>query len=334
MKLREENEMNAREMNEIQLRNLDLNLLVVFEALMSEGSVVGASEVLGKTPSAVSHALRRLREQVGDPILVRVGGRMQPSPFALSLIEEVRPILRSIQRVMSEPEPYDAKTSSRVFRVVMPSFSDVVVSVLARISEEAPGVRVEWSKPSSHLYELVADGLIDLAHVGGELRLPDGLDSLELEPFTFMTFLRQGHPALKNWDANVWKTWPHLQVSINTNTISPVDTPKNKPKGRHIAAIISEFSGAAAVLARTDMLGTFPTLQMAGELDRFGLCAIEPPIKPRPFRNRFVWSKKLTSDAGSIWFREIVIDAYRGVQRDANKVCTEKQIRKSEPSNV
>lgn len=318
-------------MNEIQLRHLDLNLLVVFEALMSEGSVVGAAEELGKTPSAISHALRRLREQVGDPILVRVGGRMQPSPFALNLIEEVRPILRNIQRVLSEPETYDAKTSSRVFRVVMPSFSDVVVTVLERIAREAPGVRVEWAKPSSHLYEHVADGLIDLAHVGGELRLPDGLDILEIEPFTFMTFLRQDHPALKNWDKNVWKTWPHLQVSINTNTISPVDTPKSEPKGRHIAAIISEFSGAAAVLARTDMLGTFPTLQMASELNRFNLCTIEPPVQPRPFRNRFVWSKKMAEDAGSMWFRKIVIDAYRTVQKDADITCATKQVRKNSP---
>ena len=218
-------------MNEIQLCNLDLNLLAVFEALMSEGSVVGAAEELGKTPSAVSHALRRLREQVGDPILVRVGGRMQPSPFALNLIEEVRPILRSIQRVMSEPETFDPRTSTRVFRVVMPSFSAVVAPVLEKIGQEAPGVRVEWAKPTTHLYEHVADGLINLAHVGGELRLPDGLDILEIQPFTFMTFLRQDHPALENWDANVWKTWPHLQVSISTPTINPVDTPKGEPKG-------------------------------------------------------------------------------------------------------
>ena len=86
-------------MSEIQLHRLDLNLLVTFEVLMDEGSVAGAAEKLGKTPSAVSHALARLREQLGDPLMVKVGGRMQPSPFALTLIDDVRPILRSIQRV-------------------------------------------------------------------------------------------------------------------------------------------------------------------------------------------------------------------------------------------
>ncbi len=70
-------------MNDIQLSRLDLNLLVTFEALMAEGSVAKAAERLNKTPSAVSHALARLREQVGDPLMVKVGGKMQPSPFAV-----------------------------------------------------------------------------------------------------------------------------------------------------------------------------------------------------------------------------------------------------------
>lgn len=69
-------------MRETQLHRIDLNLLVAFEALMTEGSVVAAAERLGKTPSAVSHALARLRNQLGDPLPVKVGGRMQPSPFA------------------------------------------------------------------------------------------------------------------------------------------------------------------------------------------------------------------------------------------------------------
>ena len=76
-------------MNDIDLRRLDLNLLVTFEVLMTERSVTRAAERLSRTQSAVSHALSRLREQVGDPLLIKVGGRMAPSPFAERLIEEV-----------------------------------------------------------------------------------------------------------------------------------------------------------------------------------------------------------------------------------------------------
>ena len=113
-------------MKEVQLHRIDLNLLVVFEALMVEGSVAGAAEKLGKTPSAVSHALARLRDQVGDPLMVKVGGRMQPSPFALTLIDDVRPILRSIKRVLALPEPFNPATSDRVFRVACPVTGQVL----------------------------------------------------------------------------------------------------------------------------------------------------------------------------------------------------------------
>ncbi len=97
-------------MNEIQLHRLDLNLLVTFQALMDTRSVTVAADKLGKTPSAVSHALGRLRDQLGDPLMVKVDGKMQPCPFALKLIDDVRPILRSIQRAVTPPQPFDPAT--------------------------------------------------------------------------------------------------------------------------------------------------------------------------------------------------------------------------------
>ena len=78
-------------MNKIDLRRIDLNLLLLFDVLMQVGSVSKAADQLGRTQSAVSHALGRLREQLGDPLLVKVGGRMQPSPYAMELVQEVRP---------------------------------------------------------------------------------------------------------------------------------------------------------------------------------------------------------------------------------------------------
>jgi DNA-binding transcriptional LysR family regulator len=80
-------------MNEIDLRRFDLNLLVVFDVLMFERSVTRAAERLGRTQSAVSHSLSRLREQFGDPLLIKGGMRMQPTAFALDLIEQARPML-------------------------------------------------------------------------------------------------------------------------------------------------------------------------------------------------------------------------------------------------
>src|SRR5204863_3117551 len=97
-------------MNQIDLRAFDLNLLVVFEVLMLERSVTRAAERLGRTQSAISHSLSRLREQLGDPLLVRGGRSMEPTAFALDLIDQARPILRSIQRVLSPRQVFDPAT--------------------------------------------------------------------------------------------------------------------------------------------------------------------------------------------------------------------------------
>src|SRR5262249_6034150 len=132
-------------MNEIDLRRFDLNLLVVFEVLMAERSVTRAAERLSRTQSAVSHSLSRLREQLGDPLLMKGLGGMQPTPFALELMEDARPILRSIQRALSPRHEFDPATSQRLFRFAAPDFARALfTSLLARVRSEAPGASVEW----------------------------------------------------------------------------------------------------------------------------------------------------------------------------------------------
>ena len=111
-------------MNQIDLRHFDLNLLVVFDVLMTERNVTRAAERLGRTQSAVSHSLSRLREQFGDPLLTKGGARMQPTALALDLIEQARPMLGGIQRVLSPQHIFDAASSRRVFRLAAPATID------------------------------------------------------------------------------------------------------------------------------------------------------------------------------------------------------------------
>src|SRR5436305_7058525 len=107
--------MNEIDHHPIDLRRFDLNLLIVFEVLMAERSVTRAAERLGRTQSAVSHSLSRLRGELGDPLLVKGGVRMQPTAFALDLIEQTRPMLKGIQRLLSPRYVFDHASSQRVF---------------------------------------------------------------------------------------------------------------------------------------------------------------------------------------------------------------------------
>ncbi|WP_088623169.1 LysR family transcriptional regulator [Oceanicola sp. 22II-s10i] len=296
-------------MKEIQLHRLDLNLLVVFEVLMTEGSVAKAADKLGKTPSAVSHALARLREQVGDPLMVKVGGRLQASPFALQLIEEVVPILGSIKRVLQLPEPFDPGSSVRTFRIASPIAARVLADVVTRIGAAAPNISIDWLSAPRQVYAAVAEGHIDMAHLGGERSLPDGLDMAEMPPLRFVSFVRQGHPALSDWGLRAWRSHGHVKVAIDNEVRSPVD---EVPAGdRHIAARISEFAGVGPLLASSDLIATLPSLIMAWDMERYGLVPLPPVVPLAPFRVRFFWSSRTANDPASVWLRDLVMSAYR-----------------------
>lgn len=315
---RKPNETISAVMKEIQLHKIDLNLLVVFEALMLEGSVAAAATRLNKTPSAVSHALARLREQVGDPLMVKVGGRMQASPFALQLIEDVRPILMSIQRVLKLPEPFDPASSTRVFRVACPITANFQARVLDEVHKTAPGIRIEWLSAPREVHAAVSEGLIDLAHMGGERQLPDGFEEAELPPMEFVSFVRNTHPCLENWGLDAWARYPHVKVAIGDEVRSPVEeVDKAGGTQRHVGALIAEFAGVAPLLSSSDYIATFPPEIMAWDMERYGLQPL-PPIGHTPkLRARFHWSARTANDPACVWLRDLVMAAYRDAHSEA-----------------
>jgi DNA-binding transcriptional LysR family regulator len=140
-----------------------------------------------------------------------------------------------------------------------------------------------------------------------------------MEPFTWYTFARADHPAARDWGAEAWSRWPHLQVRIATNALSPVDARADDPAtARRIGAKIGEFSAVGAVLAGTDFLTTLPTLLMADQMETHGLRAFRPAVTPEEFRVRFVWSARLTRDPANLWLRNLVTETYAEVQAEAN----------------
>jgi DNA-binding transcriptional LysR family regulator len=313
-------------MHKIDLRRLDLNLLVTFEVLMTERNVTRAAERLGRTQSAVSHALARLREQVGDPLLIKVGGRMTPSPFADRLIEEVRPILRSIERVLEPPRPFDAATSTRTFRVAI---SDIVPSLFPRlmggVTRAAPRVTIDWVPESPQTLLAVADGRVDIAFVASALTLPEGLARCEAGAISWATFMRREHPAAGSWGAAEWRRWPHVVVQIGNSLQSPVvTTSPSAARQRHVMARVLNFAAVAPLLARTDCVATLPVVAMHEMLERYDLCAAPPPYPVAAMPHRFVWSERLGADPALRWLRGLVLDCFAGVLEESEKLASAK----------
>lgn len=148
----------------MRFKGLDLNLLVVFDALMETHSVTRAAERIGLTQPATSAALRRLREYFGDPIVIAVGKRMHPTPFAEALHPQMQQALRGVERAIATPTTFDPATSTRRFRIIGSDYIMVAVLVplIERFAHTAPGVRLEIIQPHDNSVAELEAGRADL----------------------------------------------------------------------------------------------------------------------------------------------------------------------------
>jgi LysR family transcriptional regulator, mexEF-oprN operon transcriptional activator len=293
-------------MNEIDLRRFDLNLLVVFDVLMTERSVTRAAERLGRTQSAVSHSLSRLREQFGDPLLIKGGARMQPTALALELIEQARPMLGGIARVLSPQHIFDPTTSSRIFRLAAPDFMlTLFADLLTRLRAEAPSVSVEWTAPREPTLLDVAEGLIDVAIVPAELRWPSGVTGEAVGALGWRCFGRKGHAAFRDWGPAAWARWPHLVVRVGDSLASPVNVAAAAAGlQRTIAGWVPNFSAVAPILAGSDLLATLVTVAMNETVHAYRLDSGEVPFPLPPLPHAMVWCSGRSRDPGLIWLRD------------------------------
>jgi DNA-binding transcriptional LysR family regulator len=297
-------------MNEIDLRNIDLNLLVVFEALMVAR--------LGRTQSAVRHALARLREQLDDPLLVKVGRGMEPSPAALKLIDQVHRILRDIERALRPKAAFDPKTSTRTFRLALPDVASTLFPRLVqRLSIEAPRIGFEWISPSDRLFDEVADGNIDLAFTRAYPNLPEGVATEDVGAIGWSCFLRRGHPALADWNLKSWSAWPHVVVRIG-NRPSPVDLAAAAAGvTRRVGAWVPQFSAVAPLVAASDFIATAPTIVMVDAIRQSDLVAVPVPMAVETMPHLMYWSARLAQEGAVVWLRDHLRHVLKEALREA-----------------
>lgn len=279
-------------MNSIQLREVDLNLLVVLDALLREQSVTRAAEQLNLTPSAVSHALKRLRVLLDDELLLRDGRQMRPTVRAQGLAETLPRLLRQVALTIEPPQPFIAATSNRTFRLAAPDFMASLVPALLRdIHAEAPEVRVELAPYSASAARDLADGRDD-ALIGSARMQRDDLRATPLGSWPWAVYARAGHPAFDHWSVTAWSAYPHLQVRPTASSAQGPTDQRTAELGirRVVQAVVPHFSMAAPVLAQTDLLLTVPSVTMgdtaaAYDLDHRELPFDLPPLELSLFRN-------------------------------------------------
>lgn len=292
------------------LRDIDLNLLVILDVLLQERSVSRAAERLHLTPSAVSHALKRLRRLFDDELLVRDGRRMSPTLRAQELSDSLPRALRHLQSTLASPEAFEPATSRRTFRLAAPDFAAPLV--LAAVGKRAPELRVEWVPSSPTAVGELAKGHCDALIASGAFK-DEGVRETSVGQWSWKVFGRAKHPAFEEWSLEAWAAYPHLQ--IGTSVIrgqGPIEQRVSKLGiERRVGAVVPYFSMAASVLASTDLLLTVPSMSMEPAQSTYGLECREVPFDLPQMSLSLFRSATNGDEPGVRWFLETIESALR-----------------------
>jgi len=296
----------------MNLRVIDLNLLPIFEAIYAERSLTRASEVLHVTQPALSNALVRLRRAFGDPLFIRSGRGMSPTPVAEQLIGPVRDAMARLRSGLDRGAGFDPGSSERAFNVAA---GEVAASALApmlarRLVKEAPRVRFFFHQTDRAAIPIeLAARRLDLAVDIAALAQPD----LESRPFLedpYVCVLRRGHPsARRRLTIELLLKLPHVAVSRRRGGRTVVDLALNR-LGERLRPVMRfpHYSAAFHVVATTDFALIAP-LSLARTYD--------VTIRPLPLTGlnlilHLHWRRDTHEDPACVWAREALVAAMRG----------------------
>jgi len=295
----------------MDLRTLDLNLLVVLEALLEEKSVTRAAARSHVSQSAMSQSLSKLRKLLGDALLVRHGNRLLPTPFAEELMPPLRRLLADTRALLTRRQDYDPLTSKRSFRIAMTDHVGwlVLPRLMKSVSEKSPECSLELYSPQIKQTDRELDqGNYDL--ILGYIPDNPGIKRECLFRDRFVTLLSSSHPWLKDPSIEGFCRYGHIVMSPHGGGKGAVDYAlKEHQLERRIALRIPNFALGPITLQQTDYLMTLPHLLAEQYAQTFGLTWVEVPVPIRPFDISMAWAPRYSQEPGLIWMRELLKDA-------------------------
>lgn len=286
----------------------DLNLLVTLDVLLAEGSVARAAKRLRLSPSAMSRALARLRETTGDPLLVRAGRGLVPTPRGIELRERVGRLVEDAEAVLRPAETLDPQRLVRTFTL---RTSDGFVEtfgpdLIARIGREAPGVRLRFVQKPDKDSAPLREGAVDLeTGVVGKTTGPE-VRAQALFRDRFIGVVRPGH-ALSRGEVTParYAAGRHVLVSRRADDAGPIDEAlQSLALERRIVTIVGGFSAALALARTTDLIASVPERHTAGL--RAGLHGFPLPVALPELTVSLLWHPRLDADPAHRWLRGCV----------------------------
>jgi DNA-binding transcriptional LysR family regulator len=300
-------------------RMLDLNLLVVFDAVAQERNATRAAAQLNMTQPAISHALARLRSALRDELFVRTPDGMEPTRYAERLTGPVRAALESLSTALDGAASFDPETAERGFRLAMDNRAAVVLAapLAAAMGAQAPRVHLEL-RPSGtlNLPEHLDRGDLDLA-LGGLAAPAERFSDLRLFENGFAAVVRRGHPASVDGTISLSAlgTYPHLILSSTGEETDFVDAALSRHKLARRVTLRVPLLAAAATLAQSDMVAILSERTARAFAASAPLEVLTLPFASPRQVTAMLWHRRLDSVPAHQWLRSLILRVARTVER-------------------
>jgi DNA-binding transcriptional LysR family regulator len=298
----------------MDLRQIDLNLLVIFNQLLQDRRVSTSAEKLGLTQPAVSNALKRLRALLNDELFVRTARGMEPTPYAMHLAEPVGNALSSLQNAFSQRDTFDPTTSSRTFTLAMTDIGEIyfMPPLLEALARLAPHIKISTLRNTTgNLREEMESGSVDLA-LGLLPHLQTGFFQRRLFYQRYVCMFRQGHPtanppiSLETFSASA-----HVGVMAENTGHGEVDAQMER-RGikRQIRLVVPHFVAVGHILQSTDLIATVPE-RFAQRCEKpFGLVISPLPVKLPDIAINLFWQAKYNREPANMWLRQLIVEVF------------------------
>ncbi len=283
----------------------DFNLLITLDVLLTEGSVARAAQRLRLSPSAMSRALARLRETTGDPLLVRAGRGLVPTPRALELREQVSRLVQEAHAVLRPVQSLAIATLERTFtlRTSEEFVENFGPALLARIAREAPGVRLRFVNKTDKDSTVLREGSVDLDTGVVDADASPELLTQALFRDRLIGVVRSGHPLSRgDVSAPRYAQGLHVYVSRRGRDRGQIDDAlAAQGLTRQIGTLVAGFSTAIALARDTDLIASVPERYTAHQ--REGLFSFVLPLTLPTFTVAMLWHPRLDADLAHRWLR-------------------------------
>jgi len=297
------------------LNNFDLNLFLVLHTLLEERSVTKTGERLGRTQSAISNSLKRLRDYYGDPLLVRTPEGLSPTPKASELAPMVAAIVAEAGACVSPASAFDPATATGRYVIGAPDRCNlpVILPFLEQLGALAPGLVVSLrTTDRDYATRLIETGEVDLA-IGWIDRTPPHIKRFFAFEDQFVCLCRQDHPLLAqggNPALTDILSFPHLVVSSTGDRRAAFDSVlDDHALSRTISATLMSFTIVPELLLQSNLVGVFTHRTAHYFARRYPLATAPVPLEVAPIANHLIWHRRYDADDAHSWLRGQIIAA-------------------------